>query len=65
MADIYEFRILKEEAEIVVRDCVVRVLDGKAYNSSKVCGCVRACVAVDGARGSLPPCWLRRPVSWW
>jgi hypothetical protein len=35
-ADVYDFRILAEEAEIVVKDCVARVLDGRAYNSSKV-----------------------------
>jgi hypothetical protein len=35
-ADVYDFRILAEEAEIILRDCVGRVLDGRAYNSSKV-----------------------------
>ena len=34
----FDFRVLTEEAEIVVKDCVSRVLDGRAYNSSKVGG---------------------------
>ena len=40
MADVYDFSVLVEEANIVAKEAVGSVLDGKAYHSAKVCVCV-------------------------
>ncbi len=36
MSDVYDFRILAGEATLIIQDAVAKVLDGRAYQSSKV-----------------------------
>lgn len=48
MSDVFDFKILAGEATLIIQDTIAKVIDGKAYQSSKVgewaLHCPRVCV---------------------
>ena len=46
MSDVFDFRVLAPEATIILQDSIAKVLEGRAYQSSKV--------RIRGWRGWLP-----------